>query len=254
MQFFPRVGLDATTGQPTIPVGAIAHSWRQPALHARLPNVLHASGWEEDPLTGVFQYRPVTVDPDINFTVYGVQAYGAFQDQGAAGITLRIQWETMTDTALYSDPTTGIDNNSAPSDLREYAYVLLPSPQGTGRLVRVHAAIAGTTTPTAGNRVGDWITDPTASRGWVIDTVLSDHVAHISWMTRRHDRSLGVNQVRVRIVFARVLRDGADASLRTVRTRIVTQVFSMRARNEQSDISDAQQQTDALDPLFDITP
>jgi type II secretory pathway pseudopilin PulG len=254
MVFFPGYTIDAT-GTATAIRGATAQAWNTPDNHANLPfvgtrqTVLFPSEYVPDGSGGYVhrnaQSGAATTEP------YGVRAWGARLDDSASGPKLSIQWEAIAADRVDLDPNTGADDPTPPDDLREYVYALLPSPLGMGRLVRAHSVLK-TGSPEVGVEVGDWISDPTRNRGWVINQVISDDVARIQWWTRRHDRSLQPNQVRARLILARVARQ-ADGGQRQVFWREVTSVMAMWARSEYQDTKDAQTLIDVTTQTTDGT-
>lgn len=239
MIFFPSYGWSGSS--LVVPSGAPAHNWRIADNYANLPlynstqTVRHMSAYEDDG-TGTYKHRnsllPVA-DPDYR-RPYGVQAWGAAINQGASGPSLRIQFETIQASRMYFDPANGQDYLQPPPELRDYIYAVVPSPRGFGRLVRAHAVtgIGGT----VGVEPGQRITSTAEARGYQIDLVLSDDVVRMQWTTRRHDRTLAANQVRLRMVLAKQTSETTteDAS-RQMLMRRVDMVFSMLARNEYDD-------------------
>jgi prepilin-type N-terminal cleavage/methylation domain-containing protein len=229
--------------------GALAWDWRQPAFHDSLPwapdaggalapSVRHASEYQDDDNDGAFVHRN-SAGPGLPASgPYGVQAWGAFLDDAASGLTLRIQWEAVSPDRMYLDPAASTDNLNRPVDLREFTFAVVPSPIGLGRLVRAHR-VPKTGTPVAGVEIGDWLTDTSQPFGLMVDKVISEHVVRMTWVSRRHDRSLAPNQLRCRLVFARVSPLVDPGTTRSLDVKIVDQVFAMRARNEYTDQAEA---------------
>lgn len=245
MRFFPGFG----GGTP--PPGASAQAWNTPDNHANLPGVLFPSEYELLP-GGGFRHRNAT-DLVAATDMYGVRAWGAMLDDAAAGDVIRIQWEAIAADRVDLDRQASTDNEMAPEDLREFVLALVPSPIGLGRLVRAHAVIKPSgTTPGVGVEPGDWISDPAADVGWEIDRVLSDDVVRVRWTTRRHDRNLAVNEIRLNLVMAKVQPTGHGGS-RAVISRRLTTSLTMWARNQYEDVRTAQSLIDVTDETAERT-
>lgn len=197
--------------------------------HAAL-GVLYPSGWSAT-ATGFAARTP-------NLP-YGVVLDAGWYDAAAEGTDedppVKVQWETI------NAPTFSA-NDYSPYMLREYAYAVVPSPIGFGRLVRSHrihtsAMPAGTV---QGYDIGNVL--PTFSGTtyrMLVDRVLSDDVTRIVFDTYRtvdfgatEVTTLGVNQVRVRLFLAR--RQVTNPSV--VVSHVVEAIVNMRARSSQSDI------------------
>jgi hypothetical protein len=170
---------------------------------------------------------------------YGRDLLGGYLDDRSSGSTLiRPKWDTMR--SVSPDPVLNI----TPSNLRSCMYAVVPGPPGScGRLVRAVRAqigVPGQPAGGSGNTIGNWISrDQATGIGMVIDAVLSDHVARIVFSTRRHDASLQLNQVRVRVWLAAPFGTGdTDWS-----TSVVTIDLVLGTRNGPTD---AQQDLEAL--------
>lgn len=253
MLFFPGY-INTGTGPTPLP-GETAQAWNTPGNHDNLPRigtrntVLYPSEFGLDVATGYIYHNATATTAATD--PYGVRAWGARLDDSSGGMVLRIQWETITADRMDLDPETGTDNTTPTADLREFVYAILPSPIGLGRMVRAHSVVSSGTRR-VGVEVGDWISDPTQTRGWVIDRVMSDDVVRIQWWTRRHDRNLQPNQVRARIILARVSGNAVEAQ-RELIWREVIGSFTMWAQNEYQDVKDAQTLIDVSNQASDGT-
>lgn len=249
MLFFPSYGRDAGNNL-VAPTGAHASPWRVSDNYTNLPHdqagrnaVFNSSSYEDDGAGGYVHRNSVLATSDPLYQQpYGAQAWGAYLDDAASGPVLRLQWETVTADRMYRDRTDGQDDFTPPNDLRDFIYAVVPSPRGTGRLVRAHAVLAAGT-PVLGIETGEWITDPTRPRGYAIDKILSDDVVRAVWTTRRHDATLPANQVRLRLVMAHLSR-GISDGFRQLQWRVVNHVFTLRARNESADQEESQSRID----------
>ncbi len=238
--------------------GSRAYDWRQPTNWANLPRsaqgedlVLRPSAWIDDGSGNFVHINSLLPTSDPNYMKpYGVPMWGAVLDDASSGPRLRMQWETILADRMYQDPTEGQDDEQRPDDLREFCYAVIPSPTGFGRLVRAHSVLASGTR-VLGQDQGDWITDPTNARGYQIDLVLSDDIVRATWTTRRHDRTLAANQVRLRLVVARPSTESVNG-LRLVSWRIVENTFAMLARNEYDDQVAAEEDLDVSATLNNI--
>jgi hypothetical protein len=238
MEFFP--GFLNGTALP----GCRASSWNISDNYANLPNVLRPSEYEAS--GSGFLHRNATATT-VATNPYGVRAWGALFDDSSSGDVIRIQWEAIAADRVDLDRQIATDNLMPPDDVREFVLAVVPSPIGLGRLVRAHSVIAPIgSTPAVGVEPGDWISDPAAVRGWVIDRVLSDDVVRTQWWTRRHNRGLSTNEVQLALVIARVMPSG-DGLTRTVRWQRVTTSMTMWARNEYEDTRLAQSLIDVTD-------
>lgn len=156
---------------------------------------------------------------------------------GGSSLTLRPIWETLTAPNYQVETGTEI-----PEELREFMYAVVPSPfGGTGRLLRAYkCTLAAETNPlVSGTFPGQFITPisaPVPTYGMKVDRVLSEHVARILFDTFRTDSTLDVNQVRVRIYFARP--SVADPKLVLFRT--IDTVIGMRAKVSEANREDDQ--------------
>lgn len=154
--------------------------------------------------------------------------------QADPGNLVQVRWDSMLDPAaspinmsaavvdeqhpVIEFPASAAGNARIKSrQLREYAYVLVPSPTGAGRLVRAHTEI-GNMTVVSGRApwIGDCIgkgTDPAPvtpatlgnrSISLVVDKVFSDNCMRVVFDTIRTvtDGSLKPNQVRVTLYLA----------------------------------------------------
>jgi hypothetical protein len=235
--FFPSYSQSAGGGL-TKNVGAKASDWVPPpaplTMKAGMP-VYFPSSYTDDGSGGyVHRNSTLPVDDPLYGKPYGPRSWGAFLDDGGAGLAIRMQWETLSADRLGLDPNPGIDDFPLPDDLREFTYALIPSPTGFGRLVRAHTVLATSGAHTLGVEVGNWITDTSATRGYQINKILSDNVVRTVWVTRRHDPTLGVNQIRMRIIFARASKQ-PEGGQHSLIFRQVDQVFTMQASNGHDD-------------------
>jgi len=192
--------------------------------------ILHPSAWAESALnSGIFDRRtdPAAFDAFGTMT-YGHILYGGRLNIVGGDITLIPRWETV-------DPPDYL--NPAADEWREYQYAVIPTRNGIGRLVRaIKVRMASVPTPTAGGEVGEFITPLGQTFGMQVQQVLSDHVARVVFNTFRTDPGLELNQIGVRIYFARA--SILDPTL--VLTRIVDTVIAMRTRASESDASEIQ--------------
>ncbi|MFM2091475.1 MAG: hypothetical protein RLZZ127_1964 [Planctomycetota bacterium] len=211
--------------------------WRTPGNHSAL-GILYASGVY---LSGG-DWIP-RVPPG---TPYGVPLESGYVvTTGDGSLKIYPQWETLT--------APDHDRPASEDAWREYIYTVVRSPiDGRfGRLVRAHRQRIAGAVPEPGAGPGQRLSADARIlvNGdqfiFVIDRVLSDNVARIVFDTYRTDRvsdldagRLDVNQVRVRLYMARP--DTGSPGARPL-TRVVTQTFTMRAKNtsEQRD-DDAQ--------------
>lgn len=218
-------------GPRTVVAGGISDTdWGLPNNHSNL-KVLHGSPWQVDGV-GNITYRPGS--PTI--------PYGETIQAGRLNLddlSLQMVWETI-DTPIY-DPLAAITD----LDLlvREYVYMVVPSPSGVGRLIRAHlernpagrSAAVALQSP-SGLMPGDIISALSAFPNiaadqvcLVVDSVLSDNVMRIVFETIRTvpDGSLSLNQVRVRVYLARQMLPDHDRLV----SRVADFIVVMRSKN-----------------------
>lgn len=247
----------------TDPTGRPLHykDWQTANNHASL-NVLFTSGFFE-----------ATADSNIWTERFPGLPYGVTLDAGWYDWTdsetapIKPAWESMRRPDVTNHPDepslTELEERRAymlaPQRYREYAYVVVPSPTalGMGRLVRAYRTVNAATIPLGvepgqrisevANDVGDLLTEQVAL---VVDKVLSDNVVRIVFDTYRTVdagqptvSTLDVNQIRVRLFFAR--RQVTNPEV--VVTKIATSVIAMRARNAPGDV-------DSIAATLGITP
>ena len=234
------------TQSPSVIFAPLQRSvWTSPNNHTTL-KILHPSGWSlQTSATGIvtgFTARPVDPgNPDSSTsttTPYGVvMESGLLMDANGDLGTLSVNWETMDGSGFKAqDPA-----NAQPflDNLREYSYCVVPSQYGTGCLVRARrVSDADTRTrmnPTAGvwaqpGSLISWNPSPSTD-GMAIDAILSNHVTRIVFDTYRTVSTLDINQIKVRIYFAR--RSERNPSL--IVRKIYETVVCMRGRNSGPD-------------------
>ncbi|MCX8039325.1 MAG: hypothetical protein RMM29_00380 [Planctomycetota bacterium] len=226
-----------------------AEDWRLPGQHDRL-GVFFASGFRETS-TGWVERTPGIP--------YGVTLDGGWYDPSdAESAPIKLSWESMRKPDITQIPATipGAPTVAAryraymeaPERLREYMYAVVRSPVafGTGRLVRAYRRPQASSIPLGvevGQRISQVATDSGAIAseevGMVVDRVLSDHVVRVVFDTYRTVdagantvTTLSVNQVRVRLYFARPLATDP----RVLISRVVETTLAMRARSSGYDI------------------
>jgi hypothetical protein len=191
-------------------------------------NVLYPNGWEEYP-PGSGQYRPrpeIDVDADgIPEIPYGRIIFGGELQASGTDVSIVPQWETIDQP----------DYDSTTADVwREYMYAVIPSNFGVGRLVRAQKVkMASETAPVVGNEVGQFITPTSGTYGMKVQEVFSENVARIVFETFRTDDTLEVNQVRMRIYFARPSLQNPNVII----TKVEDVIMAMRTRSSESDVS-----------------
>ncbi|HYE04534.1 MAG TPA: hypothetical protein VEL07_03345 [Planctomycetota bacterium] len=137
-------------------------------------------------------------------------------------------WESLT-APNYAPPAAGTYTPPvAATQLREYLYAVIPSPNGFGRLVRAHK-VAGAG-PGIGREVGQRISS-SGGFAMVINRVLSDNVVRVTFDTARTDPTLDVFEVRVRLYLARAQKSNPAIVIR----RLVESIVLMRAKSSEAD-------------------
>jgi len=194
-----------------------------------LLGILHPSPWAETALNSdIFVRRPETLNGLGESVPYGHIIHGGRLVINGGDVTLVPNWETIEAPPVGS--VTG-------TDWREYQYAVVPSPTGLGRLVRaVKVRTATVPGPTMGVEVGQFISPIGAIFAMRVQEVLSDHVVRIVFNTYRTDTTLDINQIGVRIHFARASVLNRDLVL----TRVLDTVLAMRTRASDSDVSEIQ--------------
>lgn len=151
---------------------------------------------------------------------------GGWLAQPGGTLEIRPRWETKTATPRWNDDHLSWD------ELREYTYAVVPSTVGLGRLVRAYTirAIDAAAVPPSGTGLG-------ASLGWnaqtqtalIVDKIISDDVVRVVFDTCRSvaDRSLALNEVRVRLFLARPSSRRSEVVL----SRIATFSVILRTNN-----------------------
>lgn len=196
-------------------------------------NILHPSAWRESaPNSGLYARRAGTNDAGGDPLPYGHIIQGGVLVVDGADLMLDPRWETL------EEPPEG---DLLPVQLaplwREYQYAVVPSPIGLGRLVRaMKVRISSVPDPVAGVEIGQIITPLGETFGMQVQDVLSDNVVRIVFNTYRTDPTLEINQVGVRIYYARA----SVLNSNLVLTRVVSSVLAMRTRAAESDISTIQ--------------
>jgi prepilin-type N-terminal cleavage/methylation domain-containing protein len=117
-------------------------------------------------------------------------------------------------------------------EVRLFAYQVVPSPIGMGRLVRTYLVRNPSTIPVLGSEPGQCIAQE-GTNYVVVDSILSEHVVRILFETARHSDTLGINGIRATIFFARVSERQRSNAL--IIRRSVTMIFGMRAQNTPGD-------------------
>ena len=183
--------------------------------------------------------------------------------QADPGNLVQVRWDSMLDPAAFpinmsasvlddqhaviEFPASAAGNARIKSrQLREYAYVLVPSPTGAGRLVRAHSEIGNVTVVTGrAPWVGDCIgtgTDPApvapATLGsrtisFIVDKVYTDNCMRVVFDTIRSvtDGSLEPNQVRVTLYLAIGDNRPGDVPI----TYQISTILTMRVLNSSVD-------------------
>ena len=217
-----------------------------PATRARL-QVKHPSAWKSDltnPAVKLYESRSEwdsngnnSVDLALGEKPYGVEMFACMVNSatGSSVFTFATQWETIA-PPTYELPTSGrpasFDNQNAL--VRDYAYCVVPSRIGLGRLVRAfRISTAKLDGRIQGVEPGNFLQplNPASTSVMVVDEVLSDHVVRVVFDTARTDNALSFNQVRARIYLARTSVARQDTFL----TRVIDQVYTLRARNAAAD-------------------
>lgn len=232
-------------------------------------DILFISGWEPDPVdVGLMTIR--TNSSGIKMKNYGIPLESGMIDSLSNGSQLiRPKWDTMDLQTKPADPgnPTGPQvvktpaENGVPTNFRVYQYAVIPpginsllpldqnkiEKSSLGRLVRAYSSkYSGAGVPTMGTGQGEWIAyDPTTQKGMVIDKILSDNVVRIVFDTARHDGSLSMNQVRMRMYMAKWTQVGQPVLLH----RIVEVVFHLGTRNGSADIYYDGEALDAQNPI-----
>ncbi len=193
------------------------------------------------------------IDPTGQGELYGVELRAARLniDTAVGGdIFLTVNWETMCDPApavtVPITPKFQTPLSQGPANhLREYTYAVVPSPTAVGqlgRLVRAYRDCSALPAP-SGSNVGEAISSGRASITTgsgtsvnqnvqiIVDRVLSDSVVRVVFDTRRHDATLAINQIRVRIYLSRRV-EGTDMAV----SRIVESVVTLGARVSNADM------------------
>lgn len=153
-------------------------------------------------------------------------------------VGVNIRWECLVpeDTVDVVDDPGSDAQRIALVQLREYCYAVVPSSWCFGHLVRARAVQLDNDdpepTPSRFPRFGDWLSfDRQTRRGLVVDAIIADHVVRAVFDTYKSvdDGSLGLNEVRVRLYFA---KSQADRDSQVV-FRTVESVVTMRAGNNE---------------------
>jgi prepilin-type N-terminal cleavage/methylation domain-containing protein len=213
-------------------------SWITPDNHAAL-KLYKPSGWtpQVDGGGNITGWTPNTIPTNpalnANTTPYGVvMEAGWLGDSSGALSDIRVNWQTIDGSGYVSTPS---------ENLRAFMYAVVPSPTGQGRLVRAKKVADPNVYPLALSGPGLWPEVGTriagdANYGMVIDQVLSDNVLRVCFDTYRtvdfgaaSVTTLDLNQVRVRLYM------GKSSYNQTTVTRLVENVFTLRARNSATD-------------------
>lgn len=228
--FLRQASMDPTQGlisRNTIAEQFVSgQDWTLPNNRAAL-NVLYLSAWEEFPLgSGLFRVRPaLDANADgIPDAPYGLPITSGELQSTDGELSLLPRWETITPPD--NDPTTQ-DN------WREYMYCVVPSPVGFGRLVLARK-VAVTTASVAGVNIGQIISTLPSSNGFGMEVleILSDNVVRVVFDTFRTDSTLDVNQIRMRVYFARQ----STVNPTVVVSQVKEMLFTMRTKNSYSDV------------------
>jgi type II secretory pathway pseudopilin PulG len=221
---------------PLLSFKGIRQQWSTPAYHDQL-NILRAAGWYaiKDGSGAVLSWAPYPI-PGSSSSTASTYPYGAVMDAGylvepdASISTIGVNWRTTDGSTFNHDTDSAADMNAYAAKLRVYAYCVIPSQLGFGRLVRAMRS-NDATTRTWGTDVGNKISE-SGSSCMVIERVLSDHVMRICFDTYRTlpvVSSAEINEVRVRLYM------GARADTGTTITRLFETTVCMRSRNTQAD-------------------
>ena len=244
----PRARLGVATSQASridFRTTTTTHAdWELTNNHANL-RVLGGSPWSRD-LSGDVNYRLPT-NP-TSFPPYGVPLTAGRLNLD--DLSLQMVWETVDAPVYDPDPITPIPDVNLL--VREYVYLVVPSPVGVGRLVRAHlertpvpaarSALAAVATP-GGIQPGDVlgngsfpITPTPVPVSLVVDSVLSDNVMRIVCETRRSvpDTSLTVNQVRIRLYMAKTYSNDRGLAV----SRVADFIVVMRSKNAAIQVQD----------------
>jgi hypothetical protein len=201
----------------------------QTAANRDVLGVLHPSPWEETALnSGAFTLRAGMDDGTGTGKPipYGVPIFGGELMINAGEVSLKPRWETIV-----APDYTGV----IPDDWREYQYAVVPTKFGVGRLVKAYKVLmANFPSAVVGNNPGEFISPITGVYGMRVQDVLSENVARIVFDTYRTNDGLEVNQIRLRIFFAR--QSVLDENL--MLTKVVDTTFAMRTRASDSDVSE----------------
>lgn len=190
--------------------------------------------------------RGHTVDDDLRYIDPIVLPGSWLSVDSGLEFVVNPSWETRfpKDNVDVVTDTGSASQRVRHQHIREYLYAVVPSPDGggTGRLVRAFSVNLddgdgdGTNDSIyrdapVGSAIGNLISfNSEDDTGFIIDAVLSDHVARVVFDTYRTDTTgtLGIAEVRMRL-YMTTDRADRDAS---VATHYVTEhVFTMRAGN-----------------------
>jgi len=230
---------DWKTGNIIIAPAIIPSGGKQSAL-----GVLYPSGYKETGAgTGLFLPLVDANADGLPDDPYGVAMTSGVIDNSGE-LAIKPYWETMS-PPTYGYTTTGSGSTAVTAytgmgaddaDIREYMYCVVPSKVGLGRLVRAVKIPTAAAYP-MGIEVGQRLSLEAATGfGMVVDRVLSDNVVRVVFDTSRTtvddattteiNEQLGLNQVRVRLFFARRLPGDGDKVI----SQIIESVVSMHAK------------------------
>lgn len=221
---------------PLLSFRGTRQQWSTPAYHDQV-QVLRAAGWYavKDGAGTVLSWNPYPI-PGSAASTASTYPYGVVMDAGflvepdASISSIGVNWRTTDNSTFAHDTDTPADMNAYAAKLRVYAYCVVPSKLGFGRLVRAMRS-NDATARTWGVDIGNKISE-SGSTCLVVDRVLSDHVMRICFDTYRTLVNVGsaeINEVRVRLYM------GARADTGTTITRLFETSVCMRARNTQAD-------------------